>query len=157
MTKKRTLLLDTNLLILLVVGLYDPRAIIRFKRTNNQAFTEKDFELLEAAIEKFELLCTTPNILTEASNLLEGSPYFSTFQELIEKVLGEHLLDSKTVIGVDNKCFAKFGLSDAVIRNLADQENITVLTVDLPLYGYINSLGLNAFNFNHLRSGYLLE
>ena len=66
------LLIDSNLLLLLFVGLRDRDRIQKFKRTAQ--FTIRDFERLAAFIRRFKEVVTTPSILTEVSNLLGQLP-----------------------------------------------------------------------------------
>ena len=61
------LLVDTNLLLLHLIGRTNKNRILKFKRT--QAYTIEDFELLERFIAEFKILITTPHVLTEVSNL----------------------------------------------------------------------------------------
>ena len=61
-------MLDTNLLLLLLIGSGAPGLLQTFKPTLNQGFTRADFELLVRACSPFETLLTTPHILTELSN-----------------------------------------------------------------------------------------
>lgn len=65
-------LVDTNLLLLYVVGVYEPHRIERFKRTST--FTTEDFELLKRLLGHFETVATTPPVLTEVSNFLGHLP-----------------------------------------------------------------------------------
>jgi hypothetical protein len=67
--KSRGILIDTNLLLLYFVGKYDPRRILSFGRTKSRAFTLEDFKLLLVVFDYFDRVITTPNILTEVSNL----------------------------------------------------------------------------------------
>lgn len=68
--KSKALLLDTNLLLLYLVGGKDPQLIDGARRLN--AYTEEDFDLLYEFIESngFLQLVSTPHILTEVSNLV---------------------------------------------------------------------------------------
>ncbi|SLM29872.1 conserved hypothetical protein [Desulfamplus magnetovallimortis] len=65
----RSVLLDTNLFLLLIVGLYDRNLIGKHKRTN--AFTPEDFDLLVELIDPFRELWITSHCLAEVSNLLK--------------------------------------------------------------------------------------
>ena len=60
-------LLDTNILLLYFVGAFNPEEIPRFKRT--KMFTVEDHDTLVGILGYFEKIVTTPNILTEVSNL----------------------------------------------------------------------------------------
>src|SRR5205823_4487397 len=62
------LLLDTNVLILLVIGRWDRRQIPYHRRT--RVFGEKDFDLLQEQIGHYAGIITTPGVLAETSNLM---------------------------------------------------------------------------------------
>ncbi len=64
----RSVLLDTNLLLLLVVGLFNRDLIARHKRTNS--FVPEDFDLLMEFIDGYDVLWVTSHCLAEVSNLL---------------------------------------------------------------------------------------
>ncbi len=60
-------IVDANLLLLFFVGAFDSRLIAAFERTRN--YTAEDHEILTLLLAEFDTLVTTPNILTEVSNL----------------------------------------------------------------------------------------
>jgi hypothetical protein len=64
------LLIDTNLLVLFLVGKTNKSRILSFKRT--QAYTLEDFELLERLVDQFRTLITTPHVLTRSQQ--SGQP-----------------------------------------------------------------------------------
>ena len=150
--RTKGLLVDTNLLLLLVVGFLDPSYIERFKRT--QAFAIEDFHLLTKMVAFFTRIVTTPNVLTEASNLLgqlpeEGREEFSlVFARLARRAEEDFTPSSELVAQLH---FAKFGLTDSSIIETCKGKYL-VLTVDLPLFGYLTHTGIDAINFNHIRS-----
>jgi hypothetical protein len=149
--KAKGLLLDTNLLLLYFVGRYDADRIHKFKRT--MAFTEDEFLLLATILESFDRVITTPNILTEVSNLSGQLPknlhsdFYSDFSARIP-VLDERHTASGTIVASVH--FNKFGLTDSGIVDTV-KDNYLVLTDDLVLFGYLQSLGIDAINFNHIR------
>ena len=63
------LLLDTNLLVLLVVGKVNRERIATFKRTS--AYTGRGYDLLERLIKPFSKLYTVPHVVSEVSNLTD--------------------------------------------------------------------------------------
>jgi hypothetical protein len=65
-------------------------------------------------------------------------------------VLEEEYTPSKTLAAEPH--FPKFGLTDAAIAHLA-QRQLLVLTDDFRLSSFLDSKGLPAINFNHLRPG----
>jgi hypothetical protein len=148
--KNSGLILDTNLLLLVAVGDYDPRRISSFKRTSQ--FAISDFQLLQRVIVQFSRLCTTPNILTEVDNLgrqLQQSEWeqFSLSMRKLSLKLVEFTEASVRVTG-DSR-YSKLGLADtATILKL---QSHLLLTDDLRLSGMATSAGLDAINFNHIR------
>jgi hypothetical protein len=64
-----TVVLDSNLLVLLAVGSLDKDLIREHKRTSQ--FTVEDFDLLLTLLGAFSEVLVTPNGLTETSNLLQ--------------------------------------------------------------------------------------
>ena len=153
LAKSKGLLLDTNLLVLYLMGMYDPLRITQNKRTN--IYTPEDFDLLRSFMSLFRQLITTPNILTEVSNLLEGvsyqyGPVLAELPELIKGFV-ELQEPSYPLMTARSKIFVRFGLSDAVSCATAEQ-NYLVLTDDLNLCYHLQNNQFSALNFNHLRS-----
>ncbi len=147
----RTLLLDTNLLLLLAVGRCDYRLIPRFRRTS--IFTVEDYALLEEIVAEYRGLVTTPNVLTEVSNLAGqlGEPARrAVFERLRDdiKTMDERRVLSREAVDADP--FVRFGLTDTVIGVLASAD-LLVLSTDLPLTNRLLQAALPAVNFNHLR------
>ncbi len=149
--KTKGLLIDTNLLLLYVVGMYDPDRIQIFKRT--MAFTVDEFLLLATIFESFDKVITTPNVLTEVSNLSGQLPknlhsyFYSDFAARIP-VLAERYTASGTISASAH--FNKFGLTDSGIVDTV-KDSYLVLTDDLMLFGYLQNFGIDAINFNHIR------
>lgn len=150
--RRSGVLLDTNLFLLYLVGSFRRDQIEQFKRT--AIFTPDDFDLLDDLIGRFTRVATTPNILTEVSNLAGQirsdlkAGLFRVFSDAINQLEEEFVL-SAAVAG--NQEFGKFGLTDAVMILLA-QKNYLVLTAEWPLSQYLQSQGMDVINFNHLRN-----
>lgn len=148
---QKGILIDTNILLLYFVGTVNRERITRFNRT--QQFVPEDYELLLKILSYFSKIVTTPNILTEVNSLAnqlgepERSQCFTIFaQEII--VLTESYTESKVI--ATNSRFAKFGLTDCGIINLA-KDRYLVLTDDLKLANYLLSEGVDTINFNNIR------
>lgn len=148
------MLVDSNLLLLYFVGLYDRERIRTFKRTYSRGFTLDDFDLLQRLLMLFGKVVTTPNILTEVSNLSnqlrddEKATYYSIFANRTS-LLSEHYTESKQTCALEH--FKHFGLTDSGIVGLAKGKYL-VLTDDAPLVGCLQNLGIDVINFNHLKS-----
>lgn len=143
--------LDTNLLLLLVIGTATGDAA--GKRLKN--FTSEDFQLLCDCFSDGDRLVVTPNVWTEVSNMwgfgIEADWRPRIAAQLADMIRGsiEIVRPSRDVI--DDPDFARLGLTDCVWLNVLDQE-MTLLTDDLALYQIALSRGLRAVNFTHLRS-----
>jgi hypothetical protein len=148
-------ILDTNLLILLVVGLASPDYVARHKRLSD--YTTNDFDLLTSILSRVARIVVTPNILTETSNLAVQIPeparshIAATFGILVNAV-NERYMPSRRAVGRPD--FARFGLSDAVILEMVE-EDATLLTADQGLYLAALNSGLPAENFIYLRAALL--
>lgn len=145
------LLIDSNLLLLLAMGIYDPRRIERFKRTARYA--NSDYQRLRWFTQRFDRLWTTPNILTEVDNLGRQLPRNETqnFSIALARLINEHTEKSESsskIAGMQD--FKRFGLTDAV--TLAGGNSYLLLSDDLPLYSRALSAGMDAINFNHIRA-----
>ena len=144
-------MLDANLLLLLFVGKFRREQIGTFKRLN--AFTVEDFDTLVRMLSWFKNILTTPNILTEVSNLSNSLPsnlkrdYFAEFARNIALLKEEYVPSPEAATRSE---FVRFGLTDAAIAHLAETKCL-IVTVDFPLSQYLTSLGLDAFNFNQIR------
>ncbi|MCA1630376.1 MAG: hypothetical protein LC785_04070 [Acidobacteria bacterium] len=149
--KSEGVLIDTNLLLLFFVGLYDPERIPKFKRT--ATFTVEDFQTLLGFFKFFGKVVTTPNILTEVSNLAGQLPeklkqsFYPLFAQQLT-LLEEHYATSAKLSSTEQ--FPRLGLTDSGIFDLS-QNRYLVLTDDFRLAGYLDSRGIDVINFNHIR------
>src|SRR5512140_1976280 len=69
--KAKGVLVDTNLLVLLLVGAINKQRIPNFKRT--ETFSIEDYELLVRLIDWFGKLIATPHVLSQVSDLTDLS------------------------------------------------------------------------------------
>lgn len=150
--KSKGVLVDTNLLLMYFVGIYDPHRIPKFKRT--MTFAVEDFYTLLGFFSYFDRVVTTPNILTEVNSLANQLPNdIKALFNLIfaERLAGleEHYSDSVMLSQLPH--FIKYGLTDSGIVDLA-QGKYLVLTDDFRLFGYLQKLGTDVINFNHIRT-----
>ncbi|GAB3641650.1 PIN domain-containing protein [Spirosoma arcticum] len=151
---KAGLLMDSNILTLYIVGLYDVKRIAEFKRTKG-FYSPDDFYLLKNFIALFDnRLVTTPHILAEVSNLLEGTRYqygpllnsLTTFINIVQEI---HI-PSKEVVRQHPLLFTRFGLSDMVAGELVKQDYV-LLTDDLDFSAYLRNKNMSVINFNNIR------
>ena len=125
--------IDSNLLVLLIVGDVGPELIRKHRRL--QMFTPEDYYKLSTLLDTVQSAFVTPNTLTEASNLLaqhrepERSILFSRLRYLIRQSQ-EVVVASADAAA--NTAFARLGLTDAALLQ-AVSASTPVLTVDLNL------------------------
>ncbi len=149
--RQKGVLVDTNILLLYFVGLTNRERISRFNRTQN--FIPEDYDLLLQVLGYFQTIATTPNVLTEVSNLAdklgepERSQCFALFAQGIA-IFEETYLESRGV-AMDQQ-FTTFALTDCSILSLAKNRYL-VLTDDLRLADYLQRQGVDTINFNNLR------
>lgn len=147
----RRLILDTNLLLLLIVGSTSRKYISQHKRL--RAYSETDFDLLIKIISHAPNIFVTPNTLTETSNLIRHiaeparTKIIKFFRDYIPSA-DEHYCESRRATTREE--FIRLGLTDSVIlHEMAD--DFILLTDDLGLYLAAIDEGYSAQNFNHLR------
>lgn len=150
-SRKKRLLVDTNILLLYIVGSLNLDQIARHKRT--EKFSVEDFRLLSGLLRDSGGIIVTPNILSEVSNLLgytnerTKAKLFLLFSSIVRD-LKEHYVRSLAAVEVPE--FLRLGLTDAAVLAFANKET-TVLTDDVHLYLALQSKGVEVINFNHLR------
>ncbi len=156
--KRKGILVDTNILLLWFVGSVNPQRISQFNRT--EKFTIEDYAILVRFLTSFSKIVTTPNILTELSNLvikdIKKPELPRCFEKLTEALLTEasfkleeHYIESSIVTSVNK--ISDFGLTDCSILELA-RNRYLVLTDDWGLTKYLDKSGIDVINFNILRN-----
>jgi len=147
----RQIILDSNLLVLLIVGLTDPNLISKHKRT--KSYEKEDFDLLAKILSKYDQVVVTPHILTETSNLVSqiGEPTMSLLRKTLLALLEEQKEVFQESIDIGkHTSFIRLGLTDCAILNIIKSE-LPLITVDLDLYLMAVKENENTVNFNHLR------
>jgi predicted nucleic acid-binding protein len=151
--RQKGVLVDTNLLVLLFVGLCNVEQVSRHKRT--RSFTEEDFLVLVELLKCFAKIIVTPHILAETCNLLgqttddlRRESLLRVQKHIVERVTHEEYLPSIEIVA--HSSFTESGLTDTGILAIAKGRYL-VLTTDYPLCGLLAREGSDVINFNHLR------
>lgn len=152
--RKAGVLMDTNLLLLYIIGTFDATQISKFDKTCD--FPSDTFDLLDRVLNKFDKVITTPYILAEVSNWAAQFPsfdknklhpqLFDKFATLVEGL--EEIYETSEVIA-KNDAFCRLGLADTSIVSLGNR--YLVLTTDGRLTGYLQNNGVDAVDINDLR------
>jgi hypothetical protein len=145
------ILLDTNLLLLYLIGLLDPDRIELFKRT--EKFSYEDFQILLRIMRPFKIIRTLPHVLAEV-NSLSGqlhSNILPSFREICKAQIELFEEASPASISASQRPeFRYLGLTDAAVI-IESIGKLLVLTDDLPLYVALNKAGVDVLNFTAMR------
>lgn len=145
--KKEGVFVDSEILLLFIVGSKNPNLIRNFRRTAK--FDENDFILVSEFIENFDYKITSPHILTEVSDLLGENNDFHIILETYINLSEEKYLTSSQI--AKSKSFLRFGLADSAIIEISTNSHL-IFTADNRFYGYLTSMGIDAVNFDSLKS-----
>lgn len=142
--------LDANLLLVYVIGLYDPGFIARYKRTDS--YRPADFDLLVEIMASFDGLHVTPNLVTEVNGLanpMKGNYRDDFFANLADALRSaqEHYHPSSELAA--HPLAVAFGLTDLGLERLA-QTGLTIITADSRLAAYLRGSRLPAIEFKPL-------
>lgn len=148
---------DTNVLLVFLIGLWNPVEISKYKRT--ASYTEKDFMFLASVLEHVGRLVTTPHILTEVCNLsdtLNRQHGYALYQLLadLQKRAGERRQEAVRLMA--NPLYLHFGLADTSLID-ASRKHHLVITDEAACYAAIANSGGLVLNMNHLRSAEWLQ
>jgi hypothetical protein len=136
------LIIDTNLLLLLVIGAVEEGRHIRNSK-RLKAFTINDYDNVLEIIKNHDAVFITPYIATEVSNLidLDGDARLLAYQ--FARILFSEF--KKIDIDIDADCnssfFLEFGITDSSLIRLAP--NYFILTCDYRMLGPLNNTSQN--------------
>ncbi len=147
----RGLLIDTNLFLLYIVGIFDRKFISRFKGTN--MYSEADFELVQKLARQFHRIVTTPYVIAELSNLSRvreplRRKYFACLVEVLREAREVHI-EKEALFRYDVLPF--IGFTDASLLETARRGRYCVLTDDEPSIGPLLEYGCEVATLKSLR------
>lgn len=150
--RSKGLIVDTNLLLVLVVGLGNPGFVGRFRRT--EAYTPNDFLLLRHVVGLFPKIILTPQVLAELTNLLPAAEDDAT--ELVHDQVVQTLSQAFEIYVpkdelLPNPLLRRVGFTDLSLLRVALDGDYLVLTDDLRASVQLRSGGCSVLNFVHLR------
>ena len=145
------LLVDTNLLVLFVVGSVNRDRIEMFKRTRK--YSKADYDLLIRVLDRRKIY-TVPHVLAEVSNLtdLAGTERTLSRSFLKKRISSFDEVQMPSAWATEDRLYQNLGLTDAAIAAVARTHNCVVLTDDLDLYDRLSRDGVSVENFTHLQA-----
>ena len=149
--RRKGILIDANLLVLLLVGKLGPAHLANCRAT--KSFTPDDFSLLKRFVVQFDTVVTTPHILTEVSNLAGRLPegLLAEFRNMFRELVRSMSEQPRPAVEIAwDAQFIKFGLTDTAITMITPGRYL-VLSDDLPLCGLLQQKKVDVINFNHIR------
>ncbi len=141
---------DTNLFLLLVVGMASDSYVVQHKRLRQ--FSVEDYHLLLTLLSTYSQIIVTPNTVTETSNLAvyisnpTARPYILQALGCLLETAKEHYIASRDV--AISPVFLRLGITDAALLH-TDLSNALLLTADLDLCLEAAHQGRPVINFNH--------
>ena len=145
-------LIDTNSLLVLIIGLIDKKQITTHKRTS--VFEEEDFETLLTYISDLGKLVVLPNIWTEVDNLLNGFSgdlkwnYVKTLKRVTSQSTEKYL---STFSALERLEFWDLGLTDTLLLQVANQCEL-LITSDSKLADYAKAMNVNTLDLVEQRN-----
>ena len=128
-------LVDSNLLVLLVVGRVNRELVGRHRRLKQ--FAPEDYDQLVEVLSSSEQILVTPNTLTETSNLLaaqRGATGMALSAELRRLIESEVEIVVPSTTAARRREFPRLGLADAALVDVASERH-QLLTADMKLFG----------------------
>lgn len=152
----KSILLDSNLLLVYLSGALGASFFRRFKRVSEYGM--QDYELLVRLLKSFRSLRTTPHILTEVCNLANSLPssykqdWYRNLETLISATgLPVEMRETWTPAAelAKSSDFSVFGITDVALSRLSAEA--LILTDDYRLSGALKSRGVLVLNFRDVR------
>jgi hypothetical protein len=146
---RQGVLVDANLLFIYSVGILDPALISKI----DGSYSDADFVLLSAFLGRFDRIVTTPNIMTEVSNLASnrrkniGVQLHGLLRGDMLQILNERYVTSRVAL-LHSSCDS-LGIADAATSVLGDEKHL-VLTNDLDLSLILASRNVDCINYTNI-------
>lgn len=152
---KRGIIIDTEPLLVLTVGKFDPSELIHIGDEN---YNEKDSKILFSFLSKFNRIIITPYVIAELSNLANKRLKKENFKKFVIECQSIFKNYTESRIKKDkilNRKEAQWlGFPDVSILISSENENLPILIKDAPLLRECAKLGIKTIDFGSLRATY---
>lgn len=160
-SKKRPegLIIDTNLLILFLIGRFDESFIKTCSLT--KGYDNDDYQLLSKIVTLFRnRVIVTPYIISEISNLSRRDIKNEKLNSYIKAVVvflshssvSERNVELKKIISIEVSCISNFGFTDMAIFELSKSENMPFITDDSQFYQFAVSKAVPCIKFKIIKN-----
>jgi predicted nucleic acid-binding protein len=161
--KPQGIIVDTNILILFLLGSCNSSLIEKSRLLNNndKNYSKEDFALLKDIIQLFDEVIITPQIIAEISNLsitgnraVYGTQLLKYLQTVIDFLKRNEERHHKIECLWDTKLeiIANFGFTDITMFELSRQEKIPILTDDVEFFNYAISQNTHTFSLEAIKN-----
>lgn len=146
------IVLDTNVLLVYFIGLYDSSFIHSFKRTNK--YSKTDFLNIKNIVMNFSVVFITPQILAEISNFTfeihepKLTIYMKKLIRTIRDFKEDHIAMDKLIANENLIC--SIGFTDVSIIEVAKKNDCLILTSDFEMSQRAASMGCRALNYTNI-------
>ena len=149
--RAKGILIDTNLIVLLIVGSVNRERIPFFKRTSS--YTPLDWDLLTGILEQIPRRYTIPHVLSEVSTLtdMKGPEREFARDKLREWISLVQELTISSLAACGSPYYQRLGLTDAALGLAAKELGCSVVTSDSDLYVALSAEGTPVVKFEDLR------
>lgn len=158
---KKKLILDTNVLLLLFIGMNDISSLSKYGCT--QKYTEDDYRLLLKILGFFESeIVITPHTIAEFSNFFKRdikNPKLHHYMVMVMDKLKnykEEYISLKELLKIEVKALVSFGFPDMSIIEAAIKIDAVILTDEVNLCDHANLKRIPNIRFSALRAANVL-
>lgn len=152
-------IIDTNLLALLLIGLSNPTIAQIRSCTRTSGFDIADFRrVLFLANQACEIV-VTPQILAEVANITFDIRHMGGFDAYFKQAITflrttkeDHREMTELIADHNLEILGKVGFADTSVARIAKDRELLVLTDDGPLTGVLTTLKIDTLNVNYLKS-----
>lgn len=144
--------LDTNVLLLYVVGMTDPELVERHKRLSS--YSPDDYRTLGDLVSRFRTMHSTAHVWTEVNNLASMSDRRATAG--VRTTIRSLVRDWTEIPvpgrdAVNRDVYLTLGFTDAGIDSVCRKDGPVVVTDDVRLFVTLAASERPAINFSFLR------
>lgn len=140
------ILIDANALVVLLIGIIDPRLFKTHKTTS--IYEEQDYYDLLAIVGDLKNLVVLPNVWTEVDNLLNNFsgnykyPYIEAITNIINNTTETYI---HSILATQSNEFFEIGLTDSLLLTYARECKLLV-TSDSRLSDYATAYGFPVYD-----------